>query len=83
MVELPDIAAMGVAGLRLSPQRCDMVAVAGIYDDVRKARIEPAAGLTRLKQIYPDSPFCNGFFHGVEGTRWVDADATMTARAAS
>lgn len=72
MAELAEIAAMGVAGLRLSPQRCDMVAVACVYDEVLAGRIDAAEGLARLKAIYPAVPFSNGFYHGAAGTAWVD-----------
>lgn len=70
MGELPEIARMGVRRLRLSPQRCDMVNVARIYDDVLAGRMDTAEGLERLGLTYPDAPFSNGFYHGVAGAEW-------------
>ena len=70
MPELPEIAAMGIARLRLSPQRCDMVAVARVYDDVLHGRTDPAEGVERLRAIYPGVPFSNGFYHGEAGASW-------------
>lgn len=70
MAELPDIAEMGVASLRLSPQRCDMVAVARVYEQILASRIDPAEGLARLGAIYPGIPFSNGFYHGAAGAKW-------------
>lgn len=71
MAELAEIAAMGVAGLRLSPQRCDMVAVAHVFDDVLGGRIDAVEGLARLRAIYPAAPFSNGFYHGAPGAAWI------------
>lgn len=58
---------LGVS-LRLSPQRCDMVAVAGVYRDVLAGRMAPEEGLARLGEIH-DLPLSNGFLHGIEGAR--------------
>jgi collagenase-like PrtC family protease len=71
--ELDEIANIGVASARLSPQNCDMVAVARVYDDLLNARTEAPAALAQLEKIYPDVPFSNGFYHGVAGAHWVDS----------
>ena len=76
MAEIPEIAALGVARLRLSPQRCDMVAVARTYEEVLQCRMDPEEGLARLKLIYPDVPFSNGFYHGEAGAHWREARVT-------
>lgn len=70
MAELPEIGEMGVASLRLSPQRCDMVAVARVYDGMVDGRIEAPEGLALLRAAYPSIPFSNGFYHGDVGARW-------------
>lgn len=72
MAEVTEIAAMGVAALRLSPQHCDMVAVARVYEDVLGGRLDADAAMARLGEIYPDVPFSNGFYHGVMGANWVE-----------
>ncbi|TGS06486.1 U32 family peptidase, partial [Mesorhizobium sp. M4B.F.Ca.ET.190.01.1.1] len=51
--ELQDLAAAGISRFRLSPQDCDMVAVAQIHHDVLAGRREAEDGLARLGQIYP------------------------------
>lgn len=79
MEELAEISAMGIARLRLSPQRCDMVAVARAYDDVLHGRIDPSEGLERLKAIYPGVPFSNGFYHGKAGALWCEPAAAEPA----
>jgi collagenase-like PrtC family protease len=81
MAELPEIAAMGIARLRLSPQICDMVAVARVYDDALSGRIDPAEGLARLRAIYPGIPFSNGFYHGAAGAEWHEGRTAAPARA--
>lgn len=73
LAELPDIAAMGIAGVRLSPQRCDMVAVAQVYRDVADDRMDAMEGMARLAQIYPEVPFANGYYHGAAGAEQVGA----------
>ncbi|MBP2234948.1 collagenase-like PrtC family protease [Sinorhizobium kostiense] len=71
LAELQDIVASGVARFRLSPQDCDMVAVARLYEDVLHGRMEAEDALARLKRIYPATPLSNGFHHGQEGAAWV------------
>lgn len=80
--ELQDLAAAGIARFRLSPQDCDMVAVARIHDDVLAERRDAEEGLVLLQQAYPDVPFSNGFHHGQEGAAWV-ARARNTAHGAN
>lgn len=64
-----ELAADGVAALRLSPQRCDMVGVARVFRDVVDGRRDAEEGRRALAQLYPDVPFANGFFHGQPGAR--------------
>ncbi len=71
--DMPALADMGVTHLRLSPQDCDMVAIAAIYADMRDGRIELEDGMRKLKDVYPAAPFANGFLHGVAGMDWVAA----------
>lgn len=65
--DIPALGRAGVASLRLSPQDCDMVAVARLFRDVVDGRIDPEEGERRLGAIYPDVPFANGFLHGAPG----------------
>lgn len=71
--ELPGLVRMGVTHLRLSPQDCDMVAVASIYAAVRDRQMSAQEGIARLGVIYPGAPFANGFLHGAAGMDWVAA----------
>jgi collagenase-like PrtC family protease len=61
----------GIGGIRLSPQDCDMVAVARIYRQVLESQIDPVTGLIELRSAYPSAELSNGFLHGVEGAKWV------------
>ena len=65
--DLPALMAAGVSSLRLSPQVCDMAAVARVFRDVSTGRIEPGEGLATLGALYPSGEFSNGFLHGVPG----------------
>lgn len=69
--EAEDLAAAGVSALRLSPQRCDMVAVARIFRDVIDGRREHEEATRALSQVYPDVPFSNGFVHGQPGAAFI------------
>ena len=71
LAELPMLAQAGVSHLRLSPQRCDMSAVATVFADVRDGRCSADEGEQQLAAIYPSAPFSNGFYHGVVGADWV------------
>jgi collagenase-like PrtC family protease len=76
LAELPALRRAGVTHIRLSPQHCDMAAVAEVFADVRDDRVAAAEGEARLKAIYPGVPFSNGFHHGVTGAVWIAAGAT-------
>ncbi|MCP8937404.1 U32 family peptidase [Alsobacter sp. SYSU M60028] len=70
--DLDDLVAMGVRRFRLSPQRCDMVAVAQIHRDVLDGRLKAMEARASLAALYPEAPFSNGFLHGVVGAAWVE-----------
>ena len=67
IADLAALRAAGVSSFRLSPQRCDMVAVAGIYRAVLDGTLESEAGLAGLRNLYPEVPMANGFLHGLPG----------------
>jgi collagenase-like PrtC family protease len=68
--ELPALQAMGVSRFRLSPQSCDMVAVAETFRAALDGVIDGAEADARLAALQPGVPFSNGFFHGGPGYRW-------------
>ncbi len=63
--------AAGVTSLRLSPQDCDMVAVAQTFRDVVNGHDDAEGGSRRLAELYPKVPFSNGFLHGVAGVSYL------------
>lgn len=71
MNEMPQMMDMGVRAFRLSPHSCDMVRVAGTFDDVVHGRIAPRDGQAILEELGLDAPFANGFFHRRPGHRWI------------
>lgn len=71
MGEVPALVDMGVTALRVSPQSCDMVAVARAFDGVARGRISPAEGQATLEALGIEAPFANGFFHHQPGYRRV------------
>ncbi|WP_414899641.1 ubiquinone anaerobic biosynthesis protein UbiV [Rhizobium cremeum] len=80
--ELKELAAAGISGFRLSPQDCDMVAVATLYRAVLDGGMEVWEAIDRLQEIYPAAPLSNGFHHAREGAAWV-ARAKDTAFSAA
>lgn len=71
--ELREIDAVGIGGIRLSPQDCDMVAVAEVYRAVLDGETDVESALAKLSRIYPSAQFSNGFHHSAEGAKWVQA----------
>lgn len=69
--DLPGLAAMGVRSCRLSPQRCDMVAVARIFRDALDGRMADIEAGRDLAAVYPHAEFSNGFLHGAPGASYV------------
>ncbi|MGE0524078.1 MAG: U32 family peptidase [Variibacter sp.] len=62
-----ELVAAGVGALRLSPQQCDMVAVARTFRDVLDGRCDVGSAIGVLEQLYPQALFADGFIHGVPG----------------
>ncbi len=58
---------MGIDVYRLSPQRCDMMAVARAWRDLLDGRTDAGECRARLKKIAPNVRFTNGFFYGKPG----------------
>jgi collagenase-like PrtC family protease len=70
---LPDLAAlaaMGVSVFRLSPQSCDMVAVASLYRQVLDGKMSGEEASRKLAGISFDAPFANGYIHRQPGAKW-------------
>ena len=69
--DLAPLVAAGLSRVRLSPQDCDMVRVAGLYRAVLDGRIDGEEAIAELADIYPGVGFSNGFLHQQEGAAWV------------
>nr|WP_104666358.1 U32 family peptidase [Ensifer adhaerens] len=78
--ELPELAAAGVSRIRLSPQDCDMAAVALLFDDIIAGTRSPREAQAALAGIYPNKPFSNGFHHGQIGAAWISAETGAEAK---
>jgi O2-independent ubiquinone biosynthesis protein UbiV len=71
--DLDALARAGIRSLRLSPQSCDMIAVAQIFRDAAEGRCGPAEARRRLCAELPAAQFANGFLHGQPGWRLLQA----------
>ncbi len=80
--EIPLLREAGVSRFRLSPQDCDMVAIASAFNDLIHGRIDADEVTARVEKIYPGVPLSNGFLHEREGAAWV-ARARNTAAQSS
>ncbi|MBB6252946.1 ubiquinone anaerobic biosynthesis protein UbiV [Nitrospirillum iridis] len=65
--DLGRLRAAGVSRFRLSPQDCDMVAVAESFRAVLDGAVPAAQAQDRLRDLCPGRRFSNGFLHGAEG----------------
>ncbi len=74
--ELAALAAMGVSRFRLSPQACDMVAVAEVYRNLLDRNIAAGEAAAMLDEVALPMPFANGFYHGKPGHRLVGPAAS-------
>lgn len=77
ITDLDRLQEAGVASFRLSPQKCDMTAVAAVFRAVLSGEMGAEEGAVRLQHIYPEATFSNGFLHGVPGAELVGAPAPM------
>lgn len=73
VAEALDLAALGVARLRLAPEAVDMVAVATLYRDLLDGRREAGAVTEALTDLLGPRKAENGFHHGRTGAEWVAA----------
>lgn len=76
VAEVPALIEAGVAGLRLSPQRCDMVGVAETFRNVIAGRLDSREAQAEIAARYDGASFSNGFLHGEAGHRLVPGAAT-------
>lgn len=67
--DLKALETIGVAALRISPQSCDMVAIARLFREMLDDQVDVAQGAERIGQLFPSVPFSNGFLHGEAGLR--------------
>lgn len=65
--DIADLRAAGIGSLRLSPQDCDMVAVARTFRDVLDGCGSAEDAGNRLSELYPGVTFANGFLRGHPG----------------
>jgi collagenase-like PrtC family protease len=79
--DLADLSAIGVGACRLSPQSCDMVAVAQAFRDVLEGRLDHEEGQVAVNAIFPQAPASNGFLHGKPGAEWIRRPISRQAAA--
>lgn len=66
LADVPALLASGVSGLRLSPQMCDMAAVASLYRATAEGLMAGEEALEKVRSLYP-AMYSNGFLHAVPG----------------
>lgn len=72
--ELATLRAAGIGRFRLWPQAVDMVAVAALFRRAIAGTVSPAEAAAELERLCPRAEFANGYIHGREGHRYVEAD---------
>ncbi len=73
---LPDMAALGVDVVRLSPQSRHMAQVVETFAAVRDGSLDPAAGQARIVTLAAGE-VCNGYWHGEAGMDWYATEAQV------
>ncbi len=71
--DLDRLRAAGVTSFRLSPQCCDMVAVASLFRRVLDRDLDGEAASRELAALMPTASFSNGFLAGNHGAAFVHA----------
>lgn len=71
--QMAPLAEAGVARFRLSPQDCDMVAVAKLARSVLDGARDPASALAELRPLIGTVPVVDGYLRGVAGRESVPA----------
>ena len=74
--ELPTLRSFGFGAFRLSPQDCDMIAVARLFAGVLAGQLSGADATMTLRDILPHMSCSNGFFHATEGRLLVSSGRT-------
>ena len=75
---LPEMQAMGVDVLRISPQAEYTGDIVALFDAVRRGALAPSAAQAQLEPLRPERG-CNGYWHGQPGLDWVSATAGALA----
>lgn len=72
--ELSSLRTAGIGRFRLWPQAVDMVAVAALFRRAIAGTVSPAEAGAELERLCPRAEFANGYIHGREGHRYVEAE---------
>ena len=75
---VPQMQAMGVDVLRISPQAEYTGDIVALFDAVRRGALAPSAAQAKLEPLMPEQG-CNGYWHGQPGLDWVSATAGALA----
>ena len=73
--ELAELSDMDISRFRLSPQSCDMVAVASVFRNLLDRNIAAGEAEAMLDELAMPMPFANGFYYGKPGHRRVGPEA--------
>lgn len=79
---IPEMRAMGVDVLRLSPQSCHMEKIVRAFHAVMAGEGSPQQGVEIVQELTRGLP-CNGYWYGEAGLAWLDEASVREARAQS
>lgn len=68
--EIPTLRDAGIGSFRISPQTCDMVAVAQLFRKVLDGSVDPNDATAELCRLLPEAQFANGFLAGPYGAAY-------------
>ena len=68
--QIPQMMALGVDVVRISPQSTDTPDIIRCFNAVIEKRLSPSEGMAILQPLMHGEP-CNGYWHGLPGMDWV------------
>ena len=74
--ELPEMLAMGVDVVRVSPQAQHTETIVDAYDAVLKGRATPSEAMRAMLNLMPEAP-CNGYWYGQPGLNHISPDSIV------
>ncbi len=68
--EIEELKEIGVSNFRISPHSHSTLEVTKIFRAVLDEKMDKEEASFKLRELYPNVSFCNGFYHSIRGCEW-------------